>query len=306
MPFQRAVCVFNPVSGGGSGGDTIRAVQARLLDEIGEVHLAPTESPNHAAELARQAADEGYDLMVVQGGDGTVNEVAQGLAGRESPALLVLPGGTANVLVNEVGLPPDPVGAAALLPNLVARKIPLGLVEFDSGESRYFLVMCGAGRDAAIAARTRSRLKNRLGLGAFWLRGTEQAIRRFPRLQVRCGDAESERNGASSLVVISKSRVYGGGLVFTPGANLLANCFEIATFAGTSRFRYCGYLLAGVFAQTGWWPGIRHSASTAVRIEPYDSKPVHLQVDGEVAGSLPAVVSVSPMTLSLLLPPHYG
>ena len=83
--------------------------------------------------------------MVVQGGDGTVNEVAQGLAGHDSPAVLVLPAGTANVLVNEVGLPSDPIAATDALPTLAVRKVSLGLVEFESGESRFFVVMCGGG-----------------------------------------------------------------------------------------------------------------------------------------------------------------
>ena len=306
MRFHRALCVYNPVAGDGTGGKRIQAVRERLLDQVDEARLAATESPHHAAELGRQAADEGYDLMVVQGGDGTVNEVVQGLAGRESPAILVLPGGTANVLVNETGLPKDPVGAVNSLPGLLPREIPLGLVEFDSGERRYFLLMCGAGLDAAIAARTPARLKNRLGLGAFWLRGAEQALRRFPRLRVVRGGPAVPGDRASSLVVVSKSRVYGGGLVLTPGANLLEDRFEIACFSGTSRVRYCGYLLAAVFAATDWWPGVLHSEGTELHIEPLGSDSVELQVDGEVAGCLPATVSSSSQTVRVLLPREYS
>ena len=306
MRFQRALCVYNPVAGDGTGSDRIQTVRNRLLDQVDEARVAPTESPHHAAELGRQASDEGYDLMVVQGGDGTVNEVAQGLAGHASPAILALPGGTANVLVNEVGLPSDPIEAVAVLPTLTARRVSLGLVEFDSGESRYFLVMCGAGLDAEIAARVRTHLKNRLGLGAFWLRGSEQLVRPFPRLRISEEGSGTGRNSASSLVVISKSRIYGGGLVLTPRANLLENRFEIARFSGTNRVHYCGYLLAGVLAATEWWPGIRHSTGTKLRIDPIGSGPVQVQVDGEVAGNLPVVVSLSPMTLNLLIPPRYG
>ena len=306
MRFHRALCVYNPVAGGGTGSETIRTIRDLLLDQVDEARIAATESPHHAAELGRQAADEGYDLLVVQGGDGTVNEVVQGLAGRESPALLALPGGTANVLVNEVGLPKDPIQAITSLPNLIAREVSLGLVEFDSGGSRYFLLMCGAGLDAAIATRIPTRLKKRLGIGAYWLLGAGQVLRRFPRLRVvPDGDGNAE-NPASSLVVISKSRAYGGGLVLTPGANLLANRFEIASFSGTSRIRYCGYVLAAVFAATGWWPGIRHREATELHIEPSGSGSVEVQVDGELAGNLPIFVSTSPMTVSLLIPPRYG
>ena len=92
----------------------------------------------------------------------------------------------------------------------------------------------------------------------------------------------------------------------TPEANLLVNRFETAIFSGTNRIRYCGYLLACVLAVTELWPGIRHSAATEVRIEPDGNEPIQVQVDGEVAGALPIVVSVCPMTLSLLIPPRYG
>lgn len=306
MRFRRAVCVFNPVSGGGTGRDMIGTVRRRLLRFVGEVEIAPTQSPNHAAELARAAASEGCDLMVVQGGDGTVNEVAQGLAGHDSPAVLVLPGGTANVLVNELGLPSDPIAATDALPTLAVRKVSLGLVEFDSGGSRFFVVMCGAGLDAEVAARTPTQLKNRLGLGAFWLRGSGQIMRPFPCLRIAPNSAEHAVSGTTSLVVVSKSRRYGGGLVLTPGANLLSGRFEIAVFAGTGRLRFCGYLLAVVAAATGWWPGVRHRTGTEVRIEPASTESVRIQVDGEVAGILPARVSVSPKTISLLMPPGYG
>ncbi len=306
MRFHRALCVYNPVAGGGTGSETIRSIRDLLLDQVDEARIAATESPHHAAELGRQAADEGYDLLVVHGGDGTVNEVVQGLAGRASPAVLALPGGTANVLVNEVGLPKDPVQAITSLPNLIVREVSLGLVEFDSGGSRYFLLMCGAGLDAEIAARIPARMKNRLGLGAYWLMGAGQVLRRFPRLRVVSDGNGNGGNRASSLVVVSKSRAYGGGLVLTPGANLLANRFEIASFSGTSRIRYCGYVLAAVLAATGWWPGIRQYEATELHIEPYGTDSVELQVDGEVAGCLPATISLSSRAVQVLVPPGYG
>ncbi len=306
MQFRRAACIFNPVAGAGTGNTTVGAVRDRLLREVPAVELWPTEWPHHAADLARRASEDGYDLLVVQGGDGTVNEAVQGLAGQESPALLVLPGGTANVLVNEVGLPADPFGVIALLPTLMTRPVPLGRVTFEDGRSRFFLVMCGAGLDAEIAAITPSDLKNRLGLGAFWLRGTRKVVQRFPRLHVATDANGSTRGCASSLVVVSKSRVYGGGLVLTPEANLLADRLVVADFTGTSRARFCGYLLAAISAQTSWWPGIRHSRCETIRIEPHEDSTVQVQVDGEVAGSLPAQVSLVAETLPLLLPPAYG
>lgn len=305
MRFQRAVCIYNPVSGEGTGDARIQEVRDILLANASDVRLAPTQAPHHASKLAREAQESGCDLLVVQGGDGTVNEAVQGLVPTCCPSLLVLAGGTANVFVKEVGLPCDPLQAAGMLPALIERTVTLGRVDFSAGRSRFFLLMCGAGLDAAIASRTGALLKRRLGEAAFWLRGAEQTLRTFPRLRVAHDDS-LPRIGPSSFIVISKSRSYGGGLVFTPRANLLSECFQVAQFAGTRRLRYCGYLLAGISARTVGWPGIHHSACTQLSLEPDGAEPVPVQVDGEVAGHLPARVSVSPVSLSLLLPSTYA
>ncbi len=267
--------------------------------------LVPTEGPDHATELARDAAASGCDLVAVLGGDGTVNEVVQGLAGRSETSLLVLPGGTANVLVRELGLPTSPHAVAGLLPILQQRTIRLGLAESTGGYKRYFLLMCGAGLDAAIAARTTPPMKRKFGQAAFWWCGAQQAVRPFPTVRVVVGDREPA-DGPSSLVVVSKSRTYGGGLVFTPKANLLAEQLEVARFTGTNPVRYCGYLVAGICAATSWWPGIFHDACVDLRLESTDDARVPFQLDGEVAGELPVRVSASSVSLRLLLPAAYG
>lgn len=267
--------------------------------------LVPTEGPEHATELARDAAASGCDLVAVLGGDGTVNEVVQGLAGRTETSLLVLPGGTANVLVRELGLPTSPHAVAELLPILQQRTIRLGLAESTGGYKRYFLLMCGAGLDAAIAARTTPPMKRKFGQAAFWWCGVQQAVRPFPTVRVVVGDQE-QADGPSSLVVVSKSRTYGGGLVFTPKANLLAEQLEVARFTGTNPVRYCGYLVAGICAATSWWPGIFHDACVDLRLESTDDARVPFQLDGEVAGELPVRVSASSVSLRLLLPAAYG
>ena len=304
MRFQRAAFIYNPASGSGTPDSKIREIRGILQASADEVRLAQTQGPNHSSDLAREAVANRCDLVAVLGGDGTVNEIVQGLAGTKRPALLVLPGGTANVMVREVGLPTDPVAAAALLPILQEKTIQLGVVEFDEGGSRYFLLMFGAGLDAAIAARTLPGLKRRLGTAAFWVCGARQVVQRLPRLKVAIGSG-TVGDHASSLVVVSKSRRYGGGLVCTPSANLLSSEFEVAHFAGTSRARYCGYLFAAVCKMTSRWQGIHHTRTTYLRLESCGGEQIRFQVDGEVAGTLPARVSLSPRSVTVLLPPAY-
>lgn len=306
MPYRRAVLIFNPVSGPGSRDGRIERISHILREGTRALTLAPTEAPEHATELARDAAASGCDLVAVLGGDGTVNEAVQGLAGCRNTALLVLPGGTANVLVRELGLPTNANAVAGLLPILQQRTIRLGLAEATGGYKRYFLLMCGAGLDAAIAARATPPMKRKYGQAAFWWCGAQQAVRPFPTVRVVLGGQKQAESSTSSLVVVSKSRTYGGGLVFTPKANLLAEQLEVARFAGTNPVRYCGYLVAGICAATSWWPGIFHDACADLRLESTDESSVPFQVDGEVAGELPVRVSASAMPLSLLLPAAYG
>lgn len=306
MGYHRAVCIYNPAAGRGISRSTLDTIREILSASADDVRLAPTAVPGHATELARQAVVDGCDLVAVYSGDGTVNEVVQGLPGGASPALLVLPGGTANVLINELGLPTDPVRAARLLPQLAAMPVRLGRAVFsNNGSSRYFLLMCGAGLDAAIADRVSKPLKRRLGQAAFWLAGARSSLQRIPRARVSSAD-----NGTASpwcgLVVVSKSRLYGGGLVLTPGAHLLADHFITAQYPGTNRLAYSSYLTAALCRVTSKCPGVRLEARDDLVLEPAGGEPVQVQVDGEIVGELPVRVTLSDATCTVLMPERYA
>lgn len=305
MHYRRAVCIYNPASGRGTSQSKLETVRQVLSASADNVRLAPTGLPGHATELARQAAVQGCDLVAVYSGDGTVNEVVQGLAGRPSPALLVLPGGTTNVLISELGLPTDPVRAARLLPQLAAKPVRLGRAVFsNNGSSRYFLLMCGAGLDAAVANRVSKPLKRTLGKAAFWLAGARFSLQRFPRVRISVPD-NGKTNPWCGLVVVSKSRLYGGGLVLTPGAHLLADHFITAQYPGTNRLVYSGYLTAARCRLMSRCPGVRLEARDDLVLEPAPGEPVQIQVDGEVVGELPARITLSDATCTVLMPKGY-
>ena len=305
MSYRRAVCIYNPASGRGISQSKLETVRKILAASANNLRLAPTCLPGHATELARQAADEGCDLVAVCSGDGTVNEVVQGIAGRASPALLVLPGGTANVLINELGLPTDPIRTARLLPQLAPEPVRLGRAVFSSsGSSRYFLLMCGAGLDAAVADRVSEPLKRKLGQAAFWLACARVSLRRFPVVRIS-GPGFGKASPRCGLVVVSKSRLYGGGLVLTPGAHLLADHFITAQFPGTNRLVYSSYLLAAMCRVVSKWPGVRLEARDDLVLEPAAGAPVRFQVDGEVVGELPARVTLTDATCTVLMPKGY-
>ncbi len=303
MLFDRGVLIYNPTAGGGATAAGVDAACEALRKHVREVEKARTERPHHASALARTAQESGAELVIACGGDGTVNEVVQGLAPKCEASLLVLPAGTANVLSMEVGLPADPRGAAALLPDLKEQETLLGRVDFlENGAKRYFLLMCGAGIDAEVAEGIDLQIKNRVGEGAYWLSGLQRMFRPFPKLRTVGEGSQKPR----SFVLVSKSRKYGGGMVLTPRANLLADRFEVAEFSGANCLPYFSHMLGVTLGAAERWPGIEHYLADDIRLESANGSAVKVQVDGEVAGALPIRVTMCPQALRILLPAGYG
>lgn len=164
--------------------------------------VAQTARRGHGAESARQAVEDGYHMIVVFSGDGTINEVVNGIAGT-SVALGILPGGATNVLARILGIPPDPVEAASQLIDLSlearARRLHLG-----EANGRYFVINCGVGLDASIMARVESRSpESKLSheRAAFFasVREINSYITRKPELTVRV-DGGPELAAVSVLI----------------------------------------------------------------------------------------------------------
>src|SRR6202023_1783052 len=140
-----------------------------------ETELQLTTAPGEATGLARRAVEQSRHLVVVCGGDGTVNEAVNGLARSRVP-LAVLPAGTANVLAKELRLPWNLPRAAELVARAPYRRIALGLAtpEKSSGEPRYFLSLAGAGADGALVSAVRPEIKLKAGILAYWQEGFRQ------------------------------------------------------------------------------------------------------------------------------------
>lgn len=279
-------------------GEAANALRAH----VPEVLLRPTVPGRHADVLAREAVEAGCDLIAPCGGDGTINEALQGIVGSDV-ALLPLPAGTANVLAWEAGYPVDPVKAAENLPLLVEREVELGVAELPKEDvRRYFLLMCGAGVDANAVYRLNLGLKRRAGIFAYFWSGSQQLFKKFERLEV---DVDGERL-ASTLAVVSKSRLYGGKLVLTPHAHLLEPRFDLVTFPSSSPLVYTGYLAGVLVRQLDRFSGVgRRRADVVQFLETGSKETVYVQVDGELIGRLPARVHMGPEKIRLLLPPAY-
>jgi diacylglycerol kinase (ATP) len=304
--LQNALLIHNPNAGNGGNGRRHLLDQARrILATNGmEVELAETTGPGHAVEIAQQAVRDRRELVIACGGDGTLNEVVNGLAtysnGHRVP-LALLPGGTANILAKELDLPWDIPRAAKCLVNGKVREVALGVATpLEQPErKRYFLSVSGAGPDGMIVYSVDLGLKARVGILAYWWQGAREVLRyTFPRFRVRAGDRQLE----ATLVVVGRTKNYGGPFKITDHADLFEDQFEVMALTTQSGLRYLSYL------PTLWMGNLRKEQDVhfwradSLVCEPLDANPVYAQVDGEPLARLPIEFSIAPRALKLLVP----
>jgi YegS/Rv2252/BmrU family lipid kinase len=234
--------------------------------------------------------------VIVAGGDGTINEAIQGLAGTKA-RLAIIPRGTANVLARELGLPLDDEQATVVAAQGKSRRIYLGLaIDETTLESRHFVLMAGIGLDASVVGGVQPSLKKRIGKGAFWISGLSHLASWNPRPFTLEIDGEKYE---ATFAAIGKSARYGGDLSITPGARLDQREFEICMIETTSRLRYL-HLLS--YAMRDGMP--RNSPEVqfvkAVSVKAYGDAQV--QVDGELLGHLPMRFEIAPHSLEVIVP----
>ena len=231
------------------------------------------------------------------GGDGTINEVLQGMVGSNVP-LGILPGGTANCLAVELGFGKDIERAAERLAASEPVRIAVGRIQGKHTAARYFLLMCGAGLDAAIVYDVRSGLKRAVGKVAYWVAGLSQFRRSVATLQVTVG----QQTIACGFALISRIRNYGGDLEIALGASLRSDDFEVVLFEGSNPLRFVVYFVAVGLRLAKHVPGVRVMRAARVEI----GTPTPSQIDGEYYGREPLTVEAIPSALTLLIPPNYG
>ena len=284
----------------------VDVIERALASEF-KVDRAATKQSGHAMHLARGAAHEGFDVVVSFGGDGTVNEVANGLAGTDVP-MAIIPGGGTNVLARSLGIPRDPVRATWHLisnRNKEPRRIPLG-----RAEDRYFTFACGVGLDGAIVRDVERRQRLKKGLGhPYYVWSAARLLlagidRRRPTVHLRWGpDLEHRRDGLF-MAISQKARpfTYLGGreMNICPRArlDLGLDCMALDTLAPPIVLR--------VAAQT--FTSGKHIRNRHVlylhdqpKIEITSDVPMPVQMDGEYLGERERLLLESvPGALSLL------
>jgi diacylglycerol kinase (ATP) len=293
-----------------SAGAFRRAIET--LEARGHrVRSLPTSSPGDATELARRCVYNGAGLVLAAGGDGTINEVLNGMVGSTVP-LAILPGGTANVLAMELGIGKSLSDAATLLPDVatlrdssrvcVAERVSLGLLRPAEGPPRHFLLMAGIGLDAHIVYNLNPGLKARFGKLSYWLGGFSAVNRRLDEFDV-------EMNGQkvrASFALASRVRNYGGDLEIACNACLLEDSFELVLFEGEHASKYLKYFAGVLTRQLPSMKGVTLARTQTISLTAPNGSPVYIQVDGEYAGRLPATIEIVPDALTLVVPSTFS
>jgi diacylglycerol kinase (ATP) len=296
----RARVIANPYSGTmlipGMLEDLSEAVQY-LCDSGLPVELCLTERPGHATELARQAVQAGMEMVIAAGGDGTINDIVQALAGHPT-ALGVLPLGSVNVWAHEVNIPCTPTGAADVLLHGVRRRVDLG----RAGD-RYFLLMAGIGFDAEVARRVEMGRLKRIGLKVLdyaAVAGLLTVTQRPAKLFIR---QEHRRRATRSLmVIVGNTRLYGGAMTFTGRAVADDGLLDVIVVGGGNVFYRAGVLLRAALRRPSLGPHVAYSRCRSLHLE--SDIPLPVQVDGEVVGTLPLTFSVATQALTVIVPDH--
>jgi diacylglycerol kinase (ATP) len=262
----------------------------------------PTTGPRTAGAIATGCIRSGADVILAAGGDGTINEVLNGMVHSDIP-LGILPAGTANVLACEMKIGTRMPSVAEKLSSFQPRKIAVGRLN-QAGEhnGRYFMLMAGAGFDAMIVYQINAGLKAALGKVAYWVAGFRQVGRRFAELDVRV----EGRNIRCSFALASRVRNYGGDLNIARNASLLDDHFELVLFESPSSFHYLKYFTGVLVNQLAGMKGVNLLRTQKVEFSSTNDPRVYIQIDGEYVGRLPASLSIVPHALTLLMPPSYG
>jgi diacylglycerol kinase (ATP) len=317
--MRKAALLYNQRSGGGRNDRKPELLEGlQLLKNAGvEASLTVTTSREDAAEQARRAILAGADTILACGGDGTVHDVLQGVAGTRV-ALGVVPLGTANALAHDLRLPLDPVEAIRLALHAAYKRVAVGAVDFTNlegrPEKRYFTVAVGIGVDAHLFYKLHSDAKQRLGMAAYYAKAWQLWFtHRMQTFKVHCaenGRTEPRMVVATEMLAV-RIRNFGGLLrELAPGASLDRNDLRVVLCHTSSRLAYLAYVTRGLLGVNWKINGVDlvHSGRVACDYvettegDSRSSEKVYVEADGELIGMLPAEITMVPDALTLLLP----
>jgi YegS/Rv2252/BmrU family lipid kinase len=258
-----------------------------------DIHV--TAAPGDATDAARRFAGEGLPLVLAVGGDGTVNEVANGLVGQPATRLGIVPAGRGADFVRTLGGRRRPLKDLAGLFTAPSRLIDLGLATFGDGATRVFVNVAGVGFDAEVARRAaRSRLPGR---HTPYLAALAGAVIGYRNQAMTVEVGEERVTGTMRAVLIANGRFFGGGFEIVPDASLDDGLLDLALIGNIGRLDLLRTVPSLYRGQHTNHPLYRHQPVCSVHVSAPESSRIRVELDGELAGNPPVTISVLPGAL---------
>ena len=297
---MRATIIINPIAGKRNFAHIKQAIAVLRPNDI-TPEMRETTKRGDAYLFAEDEVKKGTEVVIAVGGDGTINEIANGLA-HSSVKLGVLPLGTANVFSLETQIPLDPVSAMNIILKGTPTPINLGHIRlreaYGEGEiSRYFLLMAGVGFDGGVLHELKRSEVAKWGKAAYFFTGM-RVVSKYTHspLHIRTDQGETIKGYSG---VIGKAHFYGGKYQITPHASLMDDRLDLCVFQNKGAWNMLRYFFGILRTKHLTYTDVYYGKAKEVEINSPDE--VFVQADGDLFGRLPAYLSVKKTALTVML-----
>ena len=300
----RTLLIYNPAAGPWDMTRTLKRLATQCHKDSWDMELVQTQKAGDATEHARQAAEQHFDMVLVAGGDGTINEAANGVIGT-STTLGIVPAGTGNILARQLRMPILSLAAPLYVQNVCAALRNSRVQRVDVGviNQRYFVCWAGMGLDAEIATQMEPRPRY------------AKRLRTLPYIIAGFSVASAFRGVRSSIVIegrtfrtrtlmalASNIQLYAAFFTIAPQARMDDGLLDIFVFKGLGFsyiLRHLMHMFSGRYLRA---PQVTHALARNMQVETAPEVAVHL--DGDPYGATPATIGIEPGKLRLLIPPQ--
>ena len=289
---MKTLVIANPISGGGKGRRLADALTMQLRKRGIDVETFLTSAAGDAFRRAESLGEQ-IDRIVVVGGDGTLNEIINGLHDPSRTPIAQLPVGTANILAHELKLPRRPDQVAAMVAAGRVRTIDYGLVN----GTRFFMVV-SAGFDAMVTRAVKQRRRGSLGYKGYLVPIVQTLYQyRTPSLHVSVDEGQPI---TGALVIVGNTRNYGGLFSVTDRAQCDSGFLDVCVFPKGSPVALGLYALAAVGRRVSRLTNVVYR--TGRRITITADRPTPVQIDGDYFGQTPTEITIQPAAVSIIVP----
>ena len=304
MSRSEIVMIVNPVSGNGRAGQRWSGIEDRLRIEGAQFDVEFTREPGHATRLAQDAVAAGYRTIVAVGGDGTLNEVVNGLMvdGRAGPEvkLGIIPAGTGSDFGRGIGLPRDPLEAALRLLKAEPRWFDMGQATCKLGEGttvRYFINVAGLGFDGAVADRV-NRSGKALGGTIPYLTNVVLTLFAYSNKRVHWTLDGQPRDEVLNSVIVANACYFGGGMKISPNSKTDDGLFHVITLGDWGRAEFLATVPRVYNGTHLTHPKVREYVGREITVQADDR--MFLQAEGDLFGEAPATFKILPRAIQVL------